>query len=311
MANLFDPKNPKTWPENQNRQPTATFTNASPEMVARNEAYNRQRTRRGFDTPGEGNVGPAGKKLFNVGVMDPLRSYGRTLSGQNAKTWANPFNGAGWKQRLGAFGEDALNVASVYPGVRAGATALKGMRSGAPALRLGAGELVAPELFEYGLHTSKYANIADNIDSSRFLNMGGAGDALPGRSYQWRLSPETGAYNNAEMADRAVTSATGWADRLAERTMMEDDEMTSRLTQYLTRGPAKEAFPDENLAETAFAALENPASSVNAPLEILGKTPYNLDPEAYKEAIKNMIASRQREIALNNKRLMYQRGLNK
>ena len=57
--------------------------------------------------------------------------------------------------------------------------------------------------------------------------------------------------------------------------------------------------------------FENPASSVNAPLEILGKTPYNLDPEAYKEAIKNMIASRQREIALNNKRLMYQRGLNK
>ena len=310
MANLFDPKDPRTWPENYDYKPTATFTNASPEMAARNEAYNRQRTRRGFDTPGEGNVGPAGKKLFDVGVMDPLRSMKRTATGENVRVYANPFSGAGWKQRLGALGEDVLNVASVYPGVRAGATALREMRAGAPLLKLGAKELVAPELYEYGIHTSKYANIPDAIDSSRFLNRGGAGDALPGRSYQWRLSPETGAYNNAEMADRAVTSATGWADRLADRTMMEDDEMLSRITQYLTRAPANKAIPDANLALEGYAKLENPASAIAAPLEILDKIPYNLDREAYNEAIKNMIESRQREIALNNKRLRYQRGLN-
>lgn len=304
----FDPKDPKTWPKYTPR-PTATFSSPSQDLIARNEAYNRSRTRRGFDTPGEGNVGPAGRALFDKFVMDPVRSMGRTATGQNLSVYANPFNSAGWKQRLGALGEDALNVASVYPGVRAGIGALRG--AGAPTLRLGAGELVAPKLYEYGIHTSQYPNIANTIDSARFLNRGGAGDALAGSSYQWRLSPQTGAYSNAEMADRAVTSATGWTDRLADRTMMEDDEMLSRLTQYLTRGPAGKAIPDANLAGSSFAALENPASAVNAPLEILGKTPYNLDPEAYKEAIKNMIAARQREIALNNKRLMYQRGLNK
>ena len=309
MANLFDPKDPKTWPENYDYKPTATFTNASPEMAARNEAYNRQRTRRGFDTPGEGNVGPAGKKLFDVGVMDPLRSMKRTATGENVRVYANPFSGAGWKQRLGALGEDVLNVASVYPGVRAGATAIREMRAGAPVLRLGAGELVAPELYEYGLHTSKRGNITGAIDSTPFLNRGGANDALPGHSYQWRLSPQTGAYNNAEMVDRATTAATGWAERLQNNFILDDDEIAN-ISQYFTRGPASKAIPDQNLAREGYSRLENPASAVNAPLENLGQTRYMNDPEAYKEAIKNMIASRQREIALNNKRLRYQNKLN-
>ena len=309
MANLFDPKNPKTWPENYKSPSTTTFTSPNADVVARNEAYSRSKRKRGFDTPGEGNVGPAGKKLFDVGVMDPIRSMGRTVTGKNAAVYANPFNGAGWKQRLGAFGEDALNVASVYPGVRAGANALKETR---PALRLAADKVLFPKPYEYGIHTSRNSGISGNIDSATRLNLGGAMDALSGHSYQWRLSPQTGAFTNTEMADTAGDMSWMWSERLSDRYMMEDNEIAN-ITQYLTRGPADKAIPDANFLGNHRAVMENPSSAVNAPLEILDKLPYevgfSMDKQAYLDAFKNMIDPRKREIGYNNKRLMYQRGL--
>jgi hypothetical protein len=308
MGNLFDPNNPKTWPQNYKAPITAAFTNKG--VSARDLAKSRAKDRFSGLTPKANDpYYESGKTLFNMGVVEPIKSMGRTVTGKNAAVYANPLNGASWKQRLGAFGEDALNVASVYPGVRAGATALKETR---PALRLAADNVLFPEPYEYGIHTSKTPGISGFIDSTARLNKGGAMDALPGHSYQWRLSPDTGSFTNAEMADRAADMSWKWSERLSNRYMMEDDEIAN-ITEYLTRGPANKAIPDENLALEKGSYLENPSSAVNAPLEILDKVPYNPaygnNKEAYNEAIKKMLASRQREIGYNNKRLMYQRGL--
>jgi hypothetical protein len=51
-------------------------------------------------------------------IKEPLKSMGRTLSLQNANTSLNPFSGASTMQRLGALGEDTLNVAAMVPFVR-------------------------------------------------------------------------------------------------------------------------------------------------------------------------------------------------
>jgi hypothetical protein len=102
-----------------------------------------------------------------------------------------------------------------------------------------------------------------------------------------------------------------------DRTMMDDSE-AARITQYLTRGPASKAGPDLNLSpkyniqgqlQGMESLYENTGSVVGAPLEILGKVPYNPDQEAYAQAIQNMIASRKRQISDNNVRLLYERGL--
>lgn len=308
MANLFDPNNPKTWPQNYKAPTTAAFTNKG--VPARDLAQSQANNRFSGLTPQSRDpYYQSGKALFNMGVVEPIKSAGRTVTGKNAAVYANPFNDASWKQRLGAFGEDVLNVASVYPGVRAGANALKETR---PALRLGADEVLFPKPYEYGIHTSKKSGISGNIDSTARLNLGGATDALPGHSYQWRLSPQTGAFTNTEMADTAADMSWMWSERLAHRYSMEDNEIAN-ITQYLTRGPADKAIPDANFLGHSRAAMENPGSAVNAPLEILDKLPYKAayskDKQAYLDAIKNMIDLRKREIGYNNKRLMYQRGL--
>jgi len=54
-------------------------------------------------------------------IKYPLQSFGRTASLQNADTALNPFSGASTSERLMALGEDAINIASVIPGVRTAA----------------------------------------------------------------------------------------------------------------------------------------------------------------------------------------------
>jgi hypothetical protein len=251
-------------------------------------------------------------KVGDFLVGNPAKSMWRTLKGENANTAFNPNSGASITQRLGAFGEDAMNVASVFPAMRAAGAA----RNPFAQVRLPK-TMTAPPTYEYGIHTSAYPNIKGSINSAQFTNMGGAGDALPNSSYQWRLSPQTGLFSNAEMANRATPSAQNWAARLMDRTMMDDSE-AARITQYLTRGPASKAGPDLNLSpkyniqgqlQGMESLYENTGSVVGAPLEILGKVPYNPDQEAYAQAIQNMIASRKRQISDNNVRLLYERGL--
>ena len=254
--------------------------------------------------------------IFRYGIREPIEGIGRTVTGQNLRTYANPFNNASTGERLSALGEDALNVASAIPFLRGAGIIGKTVKTAKPLTRL-PNTITRPATYEYGIHTSAYPNIEGSINSARFTNMGGAGDALPNSSYQWRLSPQTGLFSNAEMANRATPSAQNWAARLMDRTMMDDSE-AARITQYLTRGPASKAGPDLNVApkydrygklQGMDSLYENTASVVESPLEILGKVPYNPNQEEYAQSIQNMIASRKREIALNNLRLMYERGL--
>jgi hypothetical protein len=56
---------------------------------------------------------------FRHGIQYPIESLNRTLTFQNAPTYLNPFNGASTSKRLGALGEDTLNLAGIIPGVRA------------------------------------------------------------------------------------------------------------------------------------------------------------------------------------------------
>jgi hypothetical protein len=251
--------------------------------------------------------------IFRHGIQYPAEGIGRTLTGKNFSTYMNPFNNASTGQRLSALGEDALNVAGAIPFLRG--AGIMG-RAGRTGVRLPK-TMTAPPTYEYGIHTSAYPNIEGSINSARFTNMGGAGDALPNSSYQWRLSPQTGLFSNAEMANRATPSAQNWAARLMDRTMMDDSE-AARITQYLTRGPALKAGPDLNVApkynrygklQGMDSLYENTASVVESPLEILGRVPYNPNQEEYAQSIQSMIANRKREIALNNLRLMYERGI--
>ena len=125
MANLFDPKNPNTWPQNYKRRSTEAFTNKG--VPARNLAQSQVNNRFSGLTPQSRDpYYESGKALFNMGVVEPIKSVGRTFSGKNASVYANPFNRAGFAERGMAFGEDLLNVASLYPGVRAGSRAIRG-----------------------------------------------------------------------------------------------------------------------------------------------------------------------------------------
>ena len=122
MGNLFDPNNPKTWPQNYKAPTTAAFTNKG--VPARNLAESRVKNRFSGLTPETNDpYYESGKALFDMGVVQPIKSMGRTVTGKNAAVYANPFNDASWKERGMALGEDVLNVAALYPGVRAGVKA--------------------------------------------------------------------------------------------------------------------------------------------------------------------------------------------
>jgi hypothetical protein len=258
-------------------------------------------------------AGNAFVKAGDFVFKEPAKSFARTLSTQNIQTALNPRSTA--TQRINAVGEDVLNVASIVPGVRAvrGATALKKPLGGVRLPKT----MTAPPTYEYGIHTSRFPNITGTIDSSRFNNMGGGAlDAVGGKSYQWRLSPQTGLFSNQDMVNRAVPSAQNWASTLGDRMMMDDSEM-ARITQYLTRGPASKAKADPNLnpvmnlgrLRNQASLYENLASEVDAPLEILGNVPYNPNQEEYAQALREMANRYARQIADNNVRLMYERGL--
>lgn len=60
----------------------------------------------------------AAKQAFNFMVTEPIKSMGRTLSGQNARTAFDPSGGFRPVSRLMALGEDALNIATAVPIVR-------------------------------------------------------------------------------------------------------------------------------------------------------------------------------------------------
>lgn len=149
MGNLFDPNNPNTWPQNYKQRPTEAFTNVgqTPRDLAQSQVKNRFS---GLTPQSRDPYYESGKTLFNAGVFEPIKSMGRTFSGKNASVYANPFNHAGWKQRLGAVGEDLLNVAAVYPGVEAGSTALR--ESSALATLKAAGRAPEANLENYIFH---------------------------------------------------------------------------------------------------------------------------------------------------------------
>jgi hypothetical protein len=58
-------------------------------------------------------------KVGDFLIRDPAESLFRTLKGENANTTFNPNSGASLTERIGAFGEDALNVASIVPAMGA------------------------------------------------------------------------------------------------------------------------------------------------------------------------------------------------
>ena len=163
MASNFDPKNPATWPKNYKSPSTTTFTSPNAQTMAKNAksaAYARTKDKKGyqFDTPGEGNAGSAGKALFDFGVVQPIKSFGRTLSGKNFNIAANPFNKEKRSRSdiLMAGGEDLLNIAAIIPGVKAGSMALK---AGSTALR----ESSALAALKAGARAPK-AKIAPKVD---------------------------------------------------------------------------------------------------------------------------------------------------
>lgn len=67
-----------------------------------------------------------GKFAWEAGVVEPVKSFARTLSGDNARRYLLPGGDSGWAAKFGAVGEDLLNVASVVPFVGAGVNAVKG-----------------------------------------------------------------------------------------------------------------------------------------------------------------------------------------
>jgi hypothetical protein len=72
-------------------------------------------------------------RILDFAIGDPIKSlFKNTLSGKNADTTFNPNSGASWDQRLGAFTEDALNVANLIPAAGAVDDAA---RSGVPAFK--------------------------------------------------------------------------------------------------------------------------------------------------------------------------------
>ncbi|CAB4183376.1 hypothetical protein UFOVP1083_52 [uncultured Caudovirales phage] len=124
MGNLFNPNDPNTWPENYKARTTAAFTNKG--VPARDLAEDTVKNRFSGLTPKKRDpYYESGKTLFNMAVTEPVKSIGRTVSGKNAAVYANPFNGVGFMERGMKFGEDLLNVAALYPGVRAGSTAVR------------------------------------------------------------------------------------------------------------------------------------------------------------------------------------------
>jgi hypothetical protein len=106
------------------------------------------------------------KQAFNFMVTEPIKSMGRTLSGQNARTALDPSGGFRPASRLMALGEDALNIATAVPIVR-GAKYL----AAAPfkALTRDAGEAATLETGEaitrYGLAQQRAGQIDEAMKS--------------------------------------------------------------------------------------------------------------------------------------------------
>jgi hypothetical protein len=108
----------------------------------------------------------AAKRAFNFMVTEPIKSMGRTISGQNARTALDPRGGFRPLSRLFAVGEDAINIATAIPAIR-GAKYL----ATAPlkAFARDAGETGAREAGEtitrYGLAERRASQIDDEIKS--------------------------------------------------------------------------------------------------------------------------------------------------
>jgi hypothetical protein len=236
----------------------------------------------------------------NENLIQPVY---RTASGQNFRTLVAPSSTL--NQRINAVGEDALNIVSLVPGVGAAA---KGLASARAAKTLNRAAASTPELFEYGVHVSnRLTPTATNVGKDVLKNRGGAGDALPGYAYQWRMSP---GYGNRlsfdELKKQATQDATDWAERLDTWQINDPFEVSASLT----RGPAEGVIDDANIENVLNPWGQNRGAAVPNDLEILNQvrpervsSPEQL--ESLRKAIEEMLEARRYEIMGNNRRLYY------
>ena len=78
MGNLFNPNDPNTWPENYKAPITAVFTNKG--VPARGLAQSQVNNRFSGLTPQKRDpYYESGKTLFNMGVVEPIKSIGRAV----------------------------------------------------------------------------------------------------------------------------------------------------------------------------------------------------------------------------------------
>ena len=312
----FDPKDPSTWPK------------LDPKRLAELQAkagYKPLTGKKPTGTPVQPDT-----NMYNAGTMDVLRGAGnalikagdfvfkepaksamRTLSTQNIQTALNPRSTA--TQRINAIGEDLMNVASFLPGAKAGLNfaddALRNL-----ALRKSIKQASVPNIYEYGLHVSERPNIGNYVDPDLYKNRGGAGDALPGYAYQWRLSDPKSRPGFSNMSNQGVQDAYDWSNRLEQWKILDNDNITT----YLTRGNPAGVIDDANLAGQ-LANGRNRGAAVPSKLEIMDKaTVRNMsleeDQQEYLKQIQDMVNANRRKITDNNRRLYYdalRRGANK
>lgn len=300
----FDPNNPSTWPK------------ATPSDLAEMQAKAGYKPLTGKST---GTTIQPDTNMYNAGLMDvvrgtnnmvgkvgnflvvePAKSLGRTLSTQNIQTLFNPKSS--WAERANALTEDVVNMASIVPSVRAGLGYVDDVMRNY-ALKKAIKNYVPEQLYEYGIHTSSNPNIKGFIDTDILKNRGGAGDALPGYAYQWRLSDPRTNPSIKELIKEGTKDAYWWSDRLERRQILDNDTITS----YLTRANPKGIINDENLSR-ALVNGRNRGAAVPSKLEILDKaTVGNMwnreDQKIYQQALQAMADKYKRKIAYNNRRL--------
>lgn len=307
----IDPKDPSTWPKKSSSDLAAAQARAGYQpMTGRSTGRNVQRDTNMYNA-GIGDVlRGAGNALVGAGDMvfkEPAKSVGRTLSTRNIQTALNPRSS--WQQRAGALAEDALNIASLSPAMRAGAAYADGaMRN--YALKKAIKGYVPEQLYEYGIHTSSRPNIQGFIDTDILKNRGGAGDALPGYAYQWRLSDPRMNPPTRELLKQGAEDAYKWSDRLETWQLIDNDNITS----YLTRANPRGIINDQNLDSTLVSG-RNRGAAVPSRLEILDRaTVGNMsnpeDQVIYRSALDQMVGRYGRRIGVNNRRLQsyYQRN---
>lgn len=99
----------------------------TPQEIARREAYDRYEAQRRRRIVGD-DVFEAGPLMVDFAfrhlIEEPAKSYKRTFSGENASQYLDPRGGLRPAQRLAGLGEDVINIASVFPGLRAGASVI-------------------------------------------------------------------------------------------------------------------------------------------------------------------------------------------